>query len=48
MWNNKVFEMLAASFAAVIVAAVGFGMLLMWGVSKMWDMAKPLIHALTA
>jgi hypothetical protein len=45
---DEMWESMIASLIVIIVAAVGFGMLLMWGLPKLWDMVKPWIHLITA
>lgn len=47
MWSEGIWEGMVTFFIIVIVAAIGFGMLLMWGLPKIWEMVKPLIHAAT-
>lgn len=48
MWSEGIWEGMVTFFIIAIVAAIGFGMLLMWGLPKLWEMVKPLIHAVTA
>lgn len=39
---------LAAWVCSLIVCAFGLGALVMWGVPKLWELLKPLIHAATS
>jgi hypothetical protein len=48
MWSEGIWEAMVTFFIVAIVVAVGFGMLLMWGLPKLWELVKPLIHAATA
>lgn len=48
MWSNGIWEGMVAFFFVAIGIAIGFGMLLMWGIPKLWELVKPLIHAATA
>lgn len=47
MWTEGIWEGMVAVFIIAIGLAVGFGMLLMWGLPKLWELVKPWIHALT-
>lgn len=44
---DAIFDGMILFFWAAIAAAFGLGMLVMWGVPKLWDWIKPIIHAAT-
>ena len=48
MWSEGIWEGLVLFFFIAIGLAVGFGMFLMWGLPKLWELIKPWIHSVTA
>lgn len=45
---NGIWEGMVTFFIVAMIAACGLGALAMWGIPKLWEMIKPLIHAATA
>lgn len=48
MYGDGIWEAMVTFFIICIIAAIGFGMLLMWAAPKAWEYIKPWIHAITA
>lgn len=47
MWSNGIWEGMVTFFFIAIGIAVGFGVFLMWGMPKLWELVKPWIHSVT-
>ena len=47
-FGRSIAEAMAIGFFLVIVVAFGLGLLVAWGLPKLWELIKPLIHAMTA
>lgn len=48
MYGDDVWKAMIYLAIAAMIAAFGLGMLAMWGLPKLWELVKPLLHALTA
>lgn len=48
MWSEGIWEGLVLFFFIAIGLAVGFGMLLLWSLPRLWELIKPWIHSVTA
>lgn len=47
MWD-ELWKAIVLYFIIAMGVAVAFGMVLMWGLPKVWEWIKPFIHAATA
>ena len=48
MDGNSLGKALANAIFGLVVIAFVIGALAMWGLPKLWELVKPLIHAATA
>lgn len=44
---DRIWDGLVAFFFLSIAAAIGLGMVLAWGLPKLWQLLKPWLHSVT-
>lgn len=48
MIGQAINEAMARAIVVLVVVAFSSGALAMWGIPKLWELLKPLIHMVTA